>query len=392
MRVLYPAISGSGVAVYTERLAAGLAPLGWNGQLLRFSPAWEFLPWGLPLALSRNTPQTKDFSLVHVNADYGCYLSVAGKPLVATLHHSAIDAPYLSTLSLPVRWHHRLILKPSVGKTLRKANALVAVSQHTRDTICEVFQQEFPIRVIPNGIDTNRFRPTTPEPVSVGDSVTNSGSRESVQRHASDAYGDENREPAAETVVAPNLGPTPLNEPRKTGGPVILFFSGNLSHRKGADLFVPVMKQLGNEYELRATGGLRDDASPFLNARNIRCLGRLSEDELIGQINQADISFQPSRREGFGLSILEAMACGKPVVSSNVSAIPEVLAHEKGGYLCEPGSVDQLVNAIRRLAHSETLRRQMGQFNRRAVEEKFTLVQMARAYHTLYQTVAGHPE
>ena len=127
-----------------------------------------------------------------------------------------------------------------------------------------------------------------------------------------------------------------------------MFFSGNLSHRKGADLFVPVMKQLGSDYELRATGGLRG-TSPIFDALNIRCLGRLSEDELIQQINLADISFQPSRREGFGLSILEAMACGKPVVSSNVSAIPEVLEHEKGGYLCEPGSVDQLVNAIRKL-------------------------------------------
>ncbi len=110
---------------------------------------------------------------------------------------------------------------------------------------------------------------------------------------------------------------------------------------------------------------------------------------MIRQINQADVCFQPSRREGFGLSILEGMACGKPVVSSNVSAIPEVLEHEKGGYLCEPGSVDQLVSAIRKLAHSETLRSQMGRFNRQVVKEKFTLEKMAQAYHALYQTVAG---
>ncbi len=362
MRVLYPVIGGSGVEIYSERLVAGLDPLGCKGQLLRFSSAWEYFPWGLRWAWSRVAPVTRDCDLVHVNADYGCYFSVAGKPLVATLHHSSIDDVYLSSLSSGVRWHHRLVLKPSVAKTMQQAAALVSVSRHTCDTICDVFQQELPIRVIPNGIDATRFRPMS------GDSVTADGNS---------------------TVNDEALGLSTLStESSERKGRIVLFFSGNPSHRKGADLFVPVMKRLGNDYELRATGGLRG-SSPLFDASNIHSLGHLSEDELIGQINQADVCFQPSRREGFGLSILEGMACGKPVVSSNVSAIPEVLEHEKGGYLCEPGSVDQLVSAIRKLAHSETLRSQMGRFNRQVVKEKFTLEKMAQAYHTLYQTVAG---
>jgi len=340
---------------------------------------------------NQKVPLTSDCDLVHVNADYGCYFSVAGKPLVATLHHSSIDHLYLSSLSISTRWHHRLVLKPSVGKTLRQATALVAVSQNTRKAICEVFQQELPILVIPNGIDTMRFRPGMGEPISAEggmmDEVGESGHRPSVHQHASGEHrGEEAGRPAQqETPVF-----TPLStELNKNDAPIVLFFSGNPSRRKGADLFVAVMKQLGSDYELRVTGGLRGASASLFDAPNIRCLGLLSEDELIRQISQADISFQPSRREGFGLSILEAMACGKPVVSSNVSAIPEVLEHGKGGYLCEPGSVDQLVNAIRKLAHSRSLRSEMGRFNRRVVEEKFTLERMAQAYHTLYQTVAG---
>ena len=386
MRVLYPAIGGSGVEVYSERLVAGLAPLNWKGQLLRFSPAWEYFPWGLRWVWNRLGPPTRDCDLVHVNADYGCYFSVAGKPLVATLHHSSIDDLYLSSLSLAARWHHRLVLKPSVKKTVHQADALVSVSQHTCNTICEVFQQQLPIRVIPNGIDTMRFRPTSGDPISAEGSSTDDDTADRGRRSVgADHGGETDGQPAP--VRAPGFS-VPSTESSKRRGPIVLFFSGNPSHRKGADLFVPVMKQLGSDYELRATGGLRG-TSPLFDAPNIRCLGRLSEDELIRQIDQADISFQPSRREGFGLSILEAMACGKPVVSSNVSAIPEVLEHEKGGYLCEPGSADQLVAAIRKLAHSETLRSQMGRFNRRVVEQKFTLERMAQAYHTLYQTVAG---
>ena len=172
MRVLFPAISGSGVEIYTERLLSGLAPLGWNGELLRFSPAWEYFPWGLAWALNRSIPRTQDCNLVHVNADYGCHFAVAGKPLVATLHHSSIDEFYLSSLSLPVRWHHRLVLTPSVAETMRRANALVAVSRHTRDTVCEVFQQQLPIRVIPNGIETNRFHAESGE-MSIARSKSN---------------------------------------------------------------------------------------------------------------------------------------------------------------------------------------------------------------------------
>ena len=50
-----------------------------------------------------------------------------------------------------------------------------------------------------------------------------------------------------------------------------------------------------------------------------------------------DILLMPSVREGFGLSIAEAMACGLPVVATNCSAIPELIDDGKGGFLCPPG-------------------------------------------------------
>jgi glycosyltransferase involved in cell wall biosynthesis len=389
MRVLYPVISGSGVEVYTARLIAGLAPLGWNGQWLPFSPRWEYFPWGLKSAWKRAASSLEDCSLVHVNADYGCYFSLPGKPLVATLHHSSIDSFYLSSLSLPVRWHHRLVLKPSVERTLRQAEVLVAVSRHTRATFCEVFQADLAIEVIPNGIDTTRFRPipTEREPelsrVEVDPPSEEKCPSLQTSREVDRAMPAEN----TNTKGTDDLGHGRSIVPHSDHQPIVLFFSGNASRRKGADLFVPVMNQLGRDFELRVTGGLRRDTASFVDAPNIRYLGRLSEEELIRQINEADIAFQPSRREGFGLSILEAMACGKPIVSSNASAIPEVVVHEKGGYLCEAGSVSQLVEAIRRLAGSPSLRSQMGQFNRQVVQEKFTLDRMARAYCKLYRSL-----
>ncbi len=339
MRVVFPIIGGSGVEIFHHRLKTGLSQMGVESEIVKFRPQWEYLPWALPWALSQSDVWAYSWDLIHVNADYGCFFKRKGHPLIATLHHLSVDHEYLQPLPGHIRLHHQLILKPIVRETLEIADRLVAVSQFTKASYCEVFQKDFNIRVIYNGIDSQRFHPQN----SDNDLATR---------------------------------------------PIRLFFSGNPTRRKGIDLLASVMRRLGNDFLLNYTTGLRSIPPP-LNGTNIHCLGFLSEAQLIKALNQSDIAFQPSRREGFGQSILEAMACGKPVVSTNCSAIPEVVEHGKGGVLCEPESVDQMVNAIQTLAQSTELRKRMGAYNRQVVLEKFTLQQMASQYHSVYETLVA---
>ena len=65
---------------------------------------------------------------------------------------------------------------------------------------------------------------------------------------------------------------------------------------------------------------------------------------------------QPSYYEGFGLPPLEAMACGTPVIVSNVSSLPEVVGD--AGFLVDPNSVDELAVALWRVLTDEPLRKQ----------------------------------
>lgn len=86
-------------------------------------------------------------------------------------------------------------------------------------------------------------------------------------------------------------------------------------------------------------------------------LGRVSGDELLWLYNTAQVLVAPSIYEGFGLTPLEAMACGTPVVVSNVSSLPEVVGD--AGLLVDPHSVEELAVAIWRALHDSDLREQM---------------------------------
>ncbi|MCF8050012.1 MAG: glycosyltransferase family 4 protein [Desulfobacterales bacterium] len=101
---------------------------------------------------------------------------------------------------------------------------------------------------------------------------------------------------------------------------------------------------------------------------------------------RSDIAVLPSLyREGLGLSLLEAMCQGLPLIGSDTGGIPEVIRHGINGYLVAPGSVLQMKLAIEALIADPHRRSQMGENGRRLAEEKFSALQMVREIETLYE-------
>lgn len=88
--------------------------------------------------------------------------------------------------------------------------------------------------------------------------------------------------------------------------------------------------------------------------KNVLFLGYVEKDDLIYLLNGALASISVSLYEGFGLTILEALACGVPAIVSNVSSLPEVVG--KAGLLVNPKSVDQIEQAIRVMVTDKKLR------------------------------------
>lgn len=100
-----------------------------------------------------------------------------------------------------------------------------------------------------------------------------------------------------------------------------------------------------------------------------------------------DIFIMPSISEGLGLSILEAMSSGLPVVASNVGGIYSLVKDGVNGFLVPPGSPCAILSAVKKLLDNPQLARQMGQRGQQTAEECFSLESMAEQTRNLYAEV-----
>lgn len=115
--------------------------------------------------------------------------------------------------------------------------------------------------------------------------------------------------------------------------------------------------------------------------------GRINDRSLLAQILAAsDVFVFPSRREGMPIAPLEAMAAGVPVIIARLPGITDLAnIHEQTGLYVEPGNVEQLKEAMRRLGEDPELRQRMGQAARQRIEEAFLWAEHVSRWEQLYK-------
>ncbi len=119
----------------------------------------------------------------------------------------------------------------------------------------------------------------------------------------------------------------------------------------------------------------------------IRYLGNTQNIESI--LPCADLVFQPSEHESFGLVPLEAMACGIPVLSTASGGVCEVVEHGVTGYLCEVGDTDAMADHALRVLQDASRAAEMGRLGRERVEKLFNKQEIVPQYEQLYEGLIG---
>jgi glycosyltransferase involved in cell wall biosynthesis len=102
--------------------------------------------------------------------------------------------------------------------------------------------------------------------------------------------------------------------------------------------------------------------------------GKLTGTDLVSRYQKSDVLVLPSTTdtEGFGMVLIEAMACKKPVIGSRVGGIPSVIKHGKNGFLVPPGNAEALADSIVRILHHPSLARKMGEAGFAMVKRIYT--------------------
>ncbi len=330
MKIWFPIVQcGTGSDVYTERLALALRSYGISTITSHHSQINEPFPFFL-----NGIRPPANVNIVHANSWNAFAFKRHGIPLVVTEHLSVLSESYKKYKSPLQHLYHTTAVRLYEYLSFSQADAITVVSHFTSKEL-PYNPRHLPIRTIHNWVNTELFVPA-------------------------------------------------IKTTSESDRPFKLLFVGNFSQRKGADLLAPIMQRLGPDYLLEIAGGRQKNIHHNFPT-NISFLGKLSESSLIEKYQSCDALLFPSRLEGFGLAALEAMACGKPVICANSSALPEVVEDGVSGILCQTDDIDAFVHACQHLRQNPEMAEQTGKSARKRAVEHFAEEVIIPEYVDLYR-------
>lgn len=256
---------------------------------------------------------------VFYSPDFTLPPAMGGTRTVLTVHDlSFVHYPDAFVPSL------RRYLERVVPRSIERADRVLADSAHTRSDLITLFDvAPEQVTIIYPGVDP-RFRPT-PEP----------GETERLRER----YG------VGEEAYVLSVGTL---QPRKN---YVRLMEGFVRLREAADTRTQLVIAGGR-------GWLYDEIIAEASRHDsVRLLGFVEDEDLPALYRGASVFAFPSLYEGFGLPVLEAMACGIPVVCSDTSSLPEVAG--EGALLVDPLNADELAGALARALGDRGLRERM---------------------------------
>lgn len=231
---------------------------------------------------------------------------------------------------------------------IERSDGVTAVSEFLRRMTLDEFQVDKHIEVLPNFVDLSRYCPTRAYP----DTSSFAPGGEKILLHIS------NFRPIKRTLDVVRI----LERVRREV-PAVLLMVGDGPERAAA---AALARRLGVAESVR-----------FLGAQD-------SAEELTGM---AHAFLLPSELESFGLSALEAMACGVPVIGTDAGGMPEVVRHAETGYLLPVGDVEGMAARTLEILEDDERRIEMGRAGRCRASSLFSADRVVAAYEAYYERV-----
>lgn len=337
-------LADQGLAVH--RLWAGQRPPGAAGETLRGA---YLLPGLLTVGQFAVARLARRLGLDVVHDPTGAMpLFLTGSARVVTIH-DAVPYVYPRTSSR-LDW---LIYRLWLPFAIRRANQVITDSrQSCEDIMANLPVQSDKIVVIPLAAD-GRFRPMEPAEVA------------------------------------------PILREYGVDGPYILYV-GSLTARKNLPRLVEAYARLrrwSERWKLVVAGVRKWKSAPIFDAvqrlgleSHLHFTGYVADEDLPALYNGADLFAFPSLYEGFGLPVLEAMACGTPVVTSDTSSLPEVAGD--AALQVDPYNVEAMADAMRRMLEDGDLAQELRERGL-ARAAQFSWERTARETVKVYEQVLG---
>jgi N-acetyl-alpha-D-glucosaminyl L-malate synthase BshA len=239
---------------------------------------------------------------------------------------------------------------PTMKFSIEKADGVTAVSRFLADKTNVQYKIEKHIEVIPNFVDIDKFK-----------------------------RQDDEKAKCFRNNFAPN------NEK------ILIHISNFRALKRVQDvikIFDEVKKKIDSKLILVGDGPDRSDCERLVRelelTDHVRFMGK--QDALVELLSISDIFIMPSQSESFGLSALEAMSCGLPVISSSVGGLPELNLHRETGYIAEIGDVERMAKYATDLL-SDPKRYELLSRNARKRAEEFSEDKIVPMYEAFYDKV-----
>jgi N-acetyl-alpha-D-glucosaminyl L-malate synthase BshA len=372
--VCYPTHGGSGV-VATE-LGAALAENGHSVHIISYAipfrfesfrpnlkyhevevtayPLFRYPPYDLALA-GTIMEVAQQYGLDILHAHYAIPHAISGHLAREMLNGGGKDVRLITTLhgtDITIIGQQRIFQRVTAFG-IRQSDGVTSVSAELKRRVIQTIDcGASNIEVIPNFVDTARFKPgCCPDKRS--------------QLAAPD-----------EKIVFHVSNFREVKRPKD----VVRAFAAATTDVKARLVLVGDGPEVGATRELARELGIAD---------RVTFLG--TYDAIWELLPQADLFFLPSDYESFGLSALEAMACGVPVVASNTGGLPEVVEHGVSGLLHPPGDVEAFAEAIRTLLTDEATRTRMAEAARERAMTSFRQEALLPVWENYYERILNAP-